>query len=53
MKVAQKTTLPKQVYYDFDGLGDELQLVVNGAYSTLEAVKVDVLKALKAHAGAT
>ena len=53
MRVAQTTSLPDQVYYDFDGLDDELQLAGNGTYSTPEMVRADVLKVLKEHAGAT
>ena len=53
MQVAQTTGLPDQVYYDFDGLDDELQLAVNGTYGTPAEIKVDILRALADHAGAT
>ena len=53
MRVAQTTNLPNQVYYDFDGLDDELQLAANGTYGTPEEVAIEVLKALEEHAGAT
>lgn len=57
MRVAQTTTLPDQVYYDFDGLDDELQLAVNGTYGTpaeiAAEIAADILKSLAVHAGAT
>jgi hypothetical protein len=53
MRVAQTTKLSESIYYDFDGLDDELQLAANGTYSTPEAIEADVLKALKEHSGAT
>lgn len=53
MRVAQTTNLPDKVYYDFDGLEDELQLAINGAYGAPAKIAVDVLKALEEHASAT
>jgi hypothetical protein len=53
MRVAQTTSLADKVYYEFDGLDDELQLVLDGAYGTLDSVKTDLLVALGKHSGAT
>ena len=53
MRVAQTTGLPDHVYYDFDGLDDELQLAVNGTYGTPAEIAADILKALAEHADAT
>jgi hypothetical protein len=53
MRVAQTTGLPDQVYYDFDGLDDELQLAVNGTYGPPAEIEADILKSLAEHAGAT
>jgi len=53
MRVAQTTSLPDEVYYDFDALDDELHLAANGVYSTPAGVTLDVVRALEAYAGAT
>lgn len=52
-RVARTTNLPDKVYYDFDGLEDELQLATNGEYGAPAEIAVDVLKALEEHASAT
>lgn len=53
LHVARATDLPESIYYDFDGLDDELQLVVNGAHGALEVVESHVLNALKEHSATT
>ena len=53
MRVAQATSLPDEVYYQFNVLDDQLQLVVRGTYGDLAEVRLDVLKALQEHAGGT
>jgi hypothetical protein len=53
MRVAKTAELPDHVYYDFDGLDDELQLAVNGTYSTPAEIAADILETLAEHAGAT
>jgi hypothetical protein len=53
MRVVKTTSLPDEVYYDFDGLDDELQLAVNGTYGTLAEIAIDVGKALEKHASTT
>lgn len=53
MRIAQTTSLPDEVYYDFDGLDDELQLAANGVYSTPAEITLDVVMALQSHSGAT
>jgi hypothetical protein len=53
MRVAQTARLPDCVYYDFDGLDDELQMAVNGVCGTSGEIAAEILKALAEHAGAT
>lgn len=53
MQVAEATGLPDAVYYEFDGLDDELQLSINGTYGTPAEIAADILDRLAAHAGAT
>jgi hypothetical protein len=53
LRVAQTTGLPNDIYYDIDAFDDELQLAVNGAYSSPDQVAADILNALAEYSGAT
>ena len=53
MRVAQPTSLPDDVYYQFNVLDDELQLAFNGTYGNPAEITLEVLKALEEHADAT
>ena len=46
MRVVDVSGLPREIWYDFDCLDDELQLAMNGQYSNCEAVSRDVQEAL-------
>jgi hypothetical protein len=49
--IAQSACLSDTVYYDFDAFEDELQLALDGVFSTVESLELDLAAALRKHAG--
>ena len=46
LQIARTTELPERVYYDFDGLEDELSLAEQGAFGTISEATDSVLASL-------
>lgn len=50
VRVASVAGLPKACVYALDAVEDELQLAINGVYSTLDQVRLDLIETLSQYA---